>query len=446
MPSAQAALPGLTIALLGSALILGGGQDWLGDTLIQLLALPVIALAVIALRRRTWTGPETVGVALTCALIVLPLIQLLPLPPEIWSSLPGRAQFAAELGAAGMPPGWRPMTLSPTHTEQALWSLLPGVAMFLAGRALPVRVRMRLVWILLGAGVAGLVLGLAQLAGGPESALRWYRYTNPFDAVGFFANRNHFAASLAISIPLALAALIDLLARLRDGRAISRSLIVLLALATVALIVALVISRSRAGIVVGMLGLLGCVPLVLRSPIRIHATRILAVVTVAGVMLAIQFGLYAVLSRLHRDPLDDIRWIIHQTTREAAAVYAPLGSGYGTFVQTYQAHEAPDYLIPRYINHAHGDYHELWLEGGWPAAALIVAVMVWLLWIGWRAWRLPAYTLPGGLAQAATLAIGVVLLHSMVDYPLRTTALSTAFGLLVAIIAGAADKEQSAGV
>ena len=45
-------------------------------------------------------------------------------------------------------------------------------------------------------GIIGVFVGLFQVAGGPESPLRYFEITNPTEAVGFFANRNHFAALL----------------------------------------------------------------------------------------------------------------------------------------------------------------------------------------------------------------------------------------------------------
>jgi len=55
---------------------------------------------------------------------------------------------------------------------------------------------------------------------------------------------------------------------------------------------------------------------------------------------------------------------------------------------------------------------------------------------GWRAWRgvsgLSAAQL--GLRRAAWIALLLVLLHSLVDYPLRTTAHLAVFGMLAALL------------
>ena len=51
----------------------------------------------------------------------------------------------------------------------------------------------------------GAFLGILQVAQGPTSALRFYQFTNPNEAVGFFANRNHFAALVNVLILLTAA-------------------------------------------------------------------------------------------------------------------------------------------------------------------------------------------------------------------------------------------------
>ena len=52
-------------------------------------------------------------------------------------------------------------------------------------------------------------MGLLQIAQGQQSDLRFFEITNPEDAVGFFANRNHFAALLYCLIPFVVAWTLD---------------------------------------------------------------------------------------------------------------------------------------------------------------------------------------------------------------------------------------------
>ena len=68
--------------------------------------------------------------------------------------------------------------------------------MFLATAELGLGDRRRLSLIVLGVGIISVFVGLTQVAQGPGSALRVFDFTNTTEAVGFFANRNHFAALL----------------------------------------------------------------------------------------------------------------------------------------------------------------------------------------------------------------------------------------------------------
>jgi O-antigen ligase len=146
-----------------------------------------------------------------------------------------------------------------------------------------------------------------------------------------------------------------------------------------------------------------------------------------------------ILQRLEKDPLDDSRWEYAQVTREAATAYAPLGSGLGTFRQAYQPFEAKHQPSKVIVNHAHNDYLELWLEGGIPALCLLgLGGLAWA-WRGVQLWwpRSPdpadSAKMSRLLARVAWLSATLPLIHSAMDYPLRTTANLSVFAVLAAI-------------
>jgi O-antigen ligase len=101
-------------------------------------------------------------------------------------------------------------------------------------------------------------------------------------------------------------------------------------------------------------------------------------------------------------------------------------------------YEGPRQVYSAFVNHAHNDYAEVFLEGGLFAVALFVAFLLWFAVAALRAW-LPAGSrslsaLDRGLPKAAAIAILLLLLHSGVDYPLRTTALASLFAFLCALL------------
>src|SRR5205823_2522715 len=107
--------------------------------------------------------------------------------------------------------------------------------------------RATFLWIWLA--IAGLALGVAQMAAPAGGAVYLYRTTNAGSLVGLFANRNHEAAMLVALLPLG-AALVNPPARGRGARrsADRRSAAWIAGLCIVLSIVALGVIRSRAGV------------------------------------------------------------------------------------------------------------------------------------------------------------------------------------------------------
>jgi O-antigen ligase len=246
--------------------------------------------------------------------------------------------------------------------------------------------------------------------------------------VGFFANRNHFASLLYV----ALALTVGLLAMYwrRGGL---RPYAALGATAVVFCLIGLGLARSRMGLALGMFALLGAAAILLSAASHGRAVRRwLLLTTVIGVLAVVQISLYGILSRLETDPLQDARWTFFSNTRALAAHYAPAGSGFGTFSHAYQSTQTPAQQQSFYVNHAHNDYLELALEGGWLAIAWAVAFMAWWLWCTWAAWRRPANG--HNLARAASLALLLLMLHAVIDYALRTSAMLAVAGLLCATV------------
>jgi O-antigen ligase len=115
----------------------------------------------------------------------------------------------------------------------------------------------------------------------------------------------------------------------------------------------------------------------------------------------------------------------------------PFGTGLGSFVPIFQRFEPPTLIDSVYVNHAHNDWLELWLNGGVPAILLIIGFLSWFAAASMRLWRdgrLGAPVLDLALAQAASIVIVLLLLHSVVDYPLQIPTLSVLFAMACAYL------------
>lgn len=433
----------LAVALLVSALLFGGGQGTLGDTFCQLLALALIGLSLW--RHAAVPDARLPPLAWLAALpLLLPLLQLLPIPQVLWLWPQERVDIAAELATAGVDPASR-ASLVPMATERALAWLLPLVAMFLAGLQLDLRRRTTLLATFVAIASVAVVLGLAQLAGGEGSALRFYRITNFNGAVGFFANSNHNAMFMAASLPFVVVGCGWWLSRRREAGASELLWAVAgLGLATL-MIIGIAMTTSRAGVGLGMLGLLLALVAVLRFRRGGGARRWWPTVLGVGAVLAVQVVLLAVLQLALEGRALDERYRFTPITLEAAQAHAPLGTGLGGFRAAFETFDdvAPGDV---YANHAHNDYAELWLEGGWLALLIALPLLAAFLRAAWLAWRpgAPKGEAAGRLVQqAASIAIALVLVHSLVDYPLRTSAHLALFGLMAACLARPASKALS---
>jgi O-antigen ligase len=450
-------------AYLVACLALGGGsrEGFLGDVALQVMAVPFLLWAVWRLLD---LPPENGGgrakrMLLLCLLVMaVPAAHLVPLPPSVWMSLPGREDFEGNLVAAGLQVGWLPLSLVPRATWLSALALLPPMAVFLACLQLGYPDRRRFSVVLLIAGFVSVGLGLLQVAQGPSSPLRFYAYTNTTEAVGFFANRNHYAALLYCLVLVAAAWAVAAVASFTRAGATMRSrrstshLVAMVASFTVLVVLvgAQAMARSRAGLGLTTIALVGAFALAFLAPphaagteaarglMARGATRLLGGAILVALLFSSQFALYRIQDRFGADPLSDARLPFARNTIEAAIAFMPFGSGMGTFVPVYQAFEkAADNVADYYTNRAHNDFLELWLEAGLVGLMVMGLFVVWVVVALWRAWR---RDLEGAghtdrlLACAAALMLVLLLAHSSVDYPLRTTAMMSVFAWAIAMV------------
>lgn len=434
MPSAERIQYFLAAAVLIAALVLGGGQGTLGDSAVQLLALGLLAAvfwrhagdAEARLPSAAWFAAVPVAVV---------LLQQFPLPDFLWRLPEARPVLASELAAANVDAAHR-WSLVPAATERAGHWLLPAVALFLAALQLPRRANKALLALLVGVAAVGVVLGLAQLFGGRDSALRFYEITNVASSVGFFANRNHQASLLAVCLPLVVVGTMAWYQKREVGQP-HTWLGVAAGVGLVALLIlGIAITLSRAGLLLGMVGLLLSLPLVLVMRRRRGTRRTLALAVLVGFTLVMQFALFGILQRLEKDPLEDTRFALLPVAAETARDHSPLGAGLGGFQRAFEAvHESPE---REYVNHAHNDWLELWVDAGPLAPVLAIAGLGCLLLAAWRAWprRSDAASARSKVpALVAGLGLWLLALHSLGDYPLRTSALLASAGLLAGVVA-----------
>ncbi len=215
------------------------------NALLQLAGLAIIAWSAMATGEEELCGTARVPLILAIALIAWAALQSVPLPTA-WLHHHGvRGRIADGLALLGQSVPSLSISVAPYSSLTALFCLVPPLAIYCA----IVRLRAyRPSWLaiaLVAGSMAGVVLGTMQVTSGSPSG-RWYLYgeTNIGLAVGFFANANHMAMLLVVSLPF-LAAL-GTYGRGRERQRYWGSLAMLGGIATV-LIAGILLNGSLAG-------------------------------------------------------------------------------------------------------------------------------------------------------------------------------------------------------
>lgn len=435
----------LLAALLCTGFLIAGGAR---DDLLSLIfwrPLSMLFLTVVLAThwRDAWQDGRGI-MLLAIAVITLPMLHLIPLPPAIWSSLPGRELLVAIYRDAGMALPWQPLSIAQARTWNALFSLAAPLAALILVLSIDMRSQRHLVLILLGLGFVSGVIGMLQAIGPAQGPLYFYRITNNGLSVGLFSNRNHQATFLAAMYPL-IAANLSFFKGKPEQLNFHRAIAIAGGLLLVPLIL---MTGSRAGIVLGLMGV-ASTWWVYRSPVakvrsaerktdvrsRFIGFGLVGLLLVFAVIVAARTT--AVQRLLETDPAGELRFSALPTIMEAVGRFFPFGSGLGTFVETYQIFEPNSLIAATYFNHAHNDFVELLLTAGVPAVLLVL----WAAWLGLMAIRSQIRTRglssekPGFQAQvlgrAGLVIIGMLALNSAADYPLRVPSLM----MLVAVAA-----------
>ncbi|WP_338424234.1 O-antigen ligase family protein [Sphingopyxis kveilinensis] len=423
---------GALFALLMSACLLGGGPVAAGIPLIIISIAAAVCLGVLIYERSLGKRPELPRyfTLVLGAIWIAPLVQLIPLPPGIWRELPGRTIAASVRDVVSPGAGFYPFSIDPASTWVAFFAVTVFMVAFIGALSLGRRQMRLLLWALCAIAFLNIFVGSFQVATG-GGIFDFHGSGHRANLIGFFANRNHAALYLSAMIPL-LTYLISTSHGLmrRHARYFSIAGIILL-------LVGVVVTTSRAGLVMGMISavaslvMVGFTSKVVKSPWRIAAGG--GVLLLAASPILFSERLFAVMQRFDSVSAD-LRWQIWKQSWVVAQAYLPLGSGFGTYRLAYDPLEPIAMVSPQYVNNAHNDYLELLIEGGYPAIILLLGL---LILIALQSWKLAPQIWKARLLSAyvpAILFIVLALGHSVVDYPMRRLAIAVPLALMLGLL------------
>ncbi|MBD8548177.1 O-antigen ligase family protein [Sphingomonas sp. CFBP 8760] len=410
--------------------LMGGGSrgDIASLILLRPIAVILCAWALVRFDTAAWHRWRRL-LMLAGALFALTAFHLIPLPAAIWQALPGRELVITIGRSIGSPDDVRPLSLSPLDTWNALFSLFVPLAVLLLGIGLTERERHHLLFVMLAIGALSATMGALQALSPGNTALHFYRFDNPNASDGLFANRNHQALLLACLIPmLAVFAQSGERGRLTRRKGVMAAGILIL-------IPLLLVTGSRAGLVLGVLASLSLLLLMSRTVTKrddhgwrswLNDPRLLvgaAAVMLVGVIILSRRA-EAFRRLFASSPAEESRLQIWQPAIHAIGEFMPWGSGIGSFVSSYQVYETYNILSPTYRNHAHNEFLEIAMTGGLPALLILgVAIFGWVR-VTWQ-WMMQPPRSPEILyGRLGSVIVFTFAVGSIVDYPARVPSLA----------------------
>ena len=420
-----------------------------GNTPLATLSLELLAVAAFL---ALWWGSERrlllgrLEIFLLAALAFFPLLHLLPLPGLSRADLPGQAEYFLALQAAGVDQSAATLSIIARDTLSGWLVLLVPIAVYLLTRATSVRNLKNIVTLMLAVAAGEAVLGLVQFGSAPSTVFSLGSEVNGGSAVGTYASRNNFAGFMYLSLMLTLALFMahlgrqsraqqggSLRARIQSYATADGHLAFSYGVMALLLLLAIIFTRSRAGIVLTLLGVLLASAAFSSRIGGGNAFGRTGVIVSVATGLSIAIGLSTVLERFTvSDPLTDGRVIIFDGVFSGIGQFFPLGSGVGTFRETFARFQDLS-QAPYLINRAHNSYLEWIYTGGVVAIALILGFLALYFARWFSVWKRDDWGEFRYIQVGAGLGLLLMLLHELVDYNLFIPANMVYFAFLAGL-------------
>jgi O-antigen ligase len=392
--------------------------------------------------------------AIAALVLAIPVLQLIPVPPAVWQSLPGRGDALAALQLVGAGDSWRPVSLVPDKTLACILALVPPLGLMVLVSQLELEERRPILYASVALACLTTAMGIAQLLA-PNGALTFY---SPYYAgwiTGFQIGRNGTADVLLTGL-IALAAVAKLALDGKVGQRLASQpngpLLGLFASLGVVFAVAVIMTGSRAGLMHLLVPVIaGIVMFSVRSKgALVMRRRMLAFAALSAITLASLVALSfapgtSALGRVWKRiaGLEDNRAQIWDLAMSAWHAYWPVGIGRGGYIAAATPLEPLESLGINGPNRAHNEYIEMGIEAGLAAYAVFAAVVLGIAFIAVRKWRAEA-----SREARVQLIFGASVLilfasHSLIDYSLRFLSLACLAGAACGLLTSAPRRRSA---
>ena len=275
------------------------------------------------------------------------------------------------------------------------------------------------------------LFGVVHFLSGSSSILGlWTKEFYLGDATGTFVNRNHFAGMLAIASPIVLSAILMqkplIFPLLPKAFRIAVALLYL-----VILVLALISSHSRMGVVAAIFGLIVCYFFMNKTrdvdQVQLSFLKLFSVLFFLF-LFAVWFGLGDILQRYTELNDGNSRFDVWRAmfTKVPLDVWL-FGVGPGSFEDVFQIIKPSNFSV-RFV-YAHNDYLEFLFEFGIILSCLILVSLFFWVKHFYQKFNKSNYFIAG--VYGSFVAIG---LHSLVDFNLQVPASAMCFWISVGLL------------
>ncbi|MCC6209534.1 MAG: O-antigen ligase family protein [Burkholderiales bacterium] len=373
-------------------------------------------------------------------------LQCVPLPPGLVRLLSPQAAALHALAESYAPGTWITLSVDP-NASLVFWlkSCAYAAAFFLTLALAHTRERAQLIaLVLVLSGLVQAVYGGLMHLSGANLEIFGTHIGHRDSASGGFVNRNHLAGFLEITLAMGIGLMVgslretgrrswrqfwrDMAALLLSGRAPLR-------LFLVAMVIGLVMTRSRMGNTAFFASLLvaGTVALALSR----HATRgtVILIASLIAIDIFIVGSWFGVEKTLQRIEQTTVRDVVERGDPSARALqlakdYPVFGTGGGSFYTAFPRYRGPE--LRAYFDFAHNDYIQFAAETGLVGLALVGSLPLFALALAVLALARRRDPLARGFAFAVLMGVVSIGIHSSVDFNLQIPANALAFLVLLA--------------
>ncbi len=442
---------GLIVAVCVAVLAFGGTAP----SFFAVTQVIIFGLGVVFLLSRQFSRDTSfhVPVATPLLLVALVLLQLCPLPVSL-APMFGRARDELPSGS------YFTISMERYQTVSHLLLLVTYLTAFFLTLFLcrDRNAKKRLVFALVSLGAFEALYGLIQYLTGWQQIFAYVKKYYLEEATGTYINRNHFAGFLEMILPFVIVLALRwtyLLSKNTSGRAgtfrklVSRtelvSVVFWLFLAIV-ILAALVLSRSRMGIISALVSLVAILALAGTSTVGPRARAAVAAVSFIGVLgLVVWIGSDPVMSRFETlgqeyNLSGQSRVSIWHDTLGLIRQHPFLGTGLGSFFVAYTSVQTA--FLNLLVEHAHCDYLEVATELGLPGAILVFGSIFWVLAQSARRYGKLEERFDKAVSLACIGSIGAILVHSLADFNLYIPANALLFTMILAMAWSSAHPES----